>query len=96
MQQRIILPDRKTDAKTWFSEIATDVMPAIKPIEIPAISKAWSQTTTHPAATMPRDKPSWTQRITHASTMRAIWILFEISLFCVILVKILLMVAAYH
>jgi len=51
-------------------------------VEIPVISKL----------SAPRGKPSW---ITHATTMRAIWIIFEIALFSVILVKILLQVA-YH
>jgi hypothetical protein len=89
MQPQIVLPDRKTDAKRWLSEVATDVMPAIKPVEIPAIPKAWS-----PAAPVPRDKP-WTRRITHAGAMRIIWTIFEIALFSIILAKILLEVV-YH
>ena len=91
MQPQLKLPDRKT----LLSDIITDVMPAIKPIEIPAISKhAW--TPAYPATTAPRDKIPWIRKVTHATTMRVIWIIFEIALFCIILAKILLQVLAYH
>ena len=92
MQPQIKLPDRKT----LLCDIITDVMPAIKPIEIPIVSKqAWSPASTYPAATQPRDKPPWIRKVTHAATMRIIWVIFEITLFCIILAKILLQVA-YH
>lgn len=92
MQPRLTLPDRRT----LLSEIVTDVMPAIKPIKPVEIASKQAWSPAYPAATAPRDKPSWTRRITHASTMRVIWVAFEIALFCIVLVRILLQVAAYR
>lgn len=94
MQPQLTLPDRKSEAKLWMSDVVTDEMPAIKPAEIS--KQAWTPASRYPAATAPRDKPPWTRRITHAATMRIIWIAFEIALFCIILAKILIQVLSYH